>query len=353
LKRPIENPPQKAGPLLYNSSLPDIPKLSLVLANNHLMDYGNAGLEETMNCIKERGASFSGAGFNKVEARKGMIIEEDGVRFGVISCCEHQFGEASSTLPGVATYGPWIYQTIRELKKKCDYLIVSVHAGMEMAPIPTPYLRELYKSYVDAGADLIHGHHAHRVQGIENYKGAMICYGLGNFAVPQIPWEEKPNTLWSLAVRVNPDKLGEYPEILVYQIKFSASTRIVELLNETETTEKLQFFESLNKVFSDDDFYSGVWQEVALRAYDEFGKKFMGWSNDAISNTSLKALLKAKLMVPPVDKKKETWNLLLKRVMLSCDSHKYMLETALSLRAGEISDLRNNEIKAFCDSLEE
>jgi len=349
LQKPIDNPPQKAGPLLYNSSLPDIPKVGFVLANNHLMDYGNIGLEKTISCLDRKNIGHCGAGINQEEARKGMIIEDQEIKFGIISCCEHQFGEASNTDPGVATYGPWVYKAIREIKENCDYVIISVHAGMEMAPIPTPYHRDLYKSYVDSGADLIHCHHAHRVQGIEYYKGKMICYGLGNFAVPEHPWGKKSHTLWSIAIRINPKKLQKSPEILAYRVEFLPTRDKVELLKNREREEKLEVLKTLSEVFFDEDKYRGIWQEVALRAYHEFGMRYIGWHRVSEPRTSFKTFLSQRLRSARMEKKKETRKMLLKKVMLSCDSHRYMIETALSVLSGENDDYRTKETTEFCN----
>ena len=125
------------------------------------MDYGEPGLETTINILHQKGVRYCGAGTNLTSARKPLIIQNRGTTLGIISCCEAQFGVARSEQSGVAEFGPWIYQDIRNLAGQVDAVIVSVHAGIEDSPWPSPFIRDLYHSYIDAGATIIHGHHAH------------------------------------------------------------------------------------------------------------------------------------------------------------------------------------------------
>ena len=197
-------PAPKAGPSLYSTGPPRTDgRLMCSLANNHLMDYGAEGLTTTLHALHLRGALGAGAGLTRAAARQPLFIVEQGVRIAVIACCEAQFGTAQLDRPGVAAVGPWVQGAIAESRAQADAVVVSVHAGAELAPWPAPAMQDLYRSWIDAGATVIHGHHPHVPQGFEAYRGGLILYGLGNLAVDPAAWQAHPNAHWSLAVEVD------------------------------------------------------------------------------------------------------------------------------------------------------
>ncbi len=215
----------KAGPSLFSCDLPnETGQFFFALANNHLMDYGIPGLEATLKLLDKKGFRACGAGKDVYDARRPIIAQDNGVKVGIIACCEAQFGVAiypcirkgtsdnfisvekasrrcsfiyasvyRCNSAGVAEFGPWIYRAIRNLRETVDAVIVSVHAAVEDSPWPSPYIRALYRSFVDAGASVVHGHHSHVPQGYEAYGDGVIFYGMGNFAVDPDKWRDYPN----------------------------------------------------------------------------------------------------------------------------------------------------------------
>lgn len=160
----------------------------LLLANNHITDYGKEGLQRTLSAIQSEGMEFIGAGFdaNDVYAYKTILIGE--TKFAVINICEAQNGQFvyDNQTFGYAWLGhKSIENLIIEAKKNTDYLLVFVHAGLEHYQLPLRQIRELYKHYCDLGADCVIGSHPHIVQGIEYYGDSLIAYSLGNFFFPR------------------------------------------------------------------------------------------------------------------------------------------------------------------------
>ncbi len=158
------------------------------LANNHSLDYGYQGLKDTLRYLKEGDIKTVGAGVNKEEAMKAVIIDKEGIKIGILgfSRVVPDVGWwANSNRPGlVGAYDgqlPGALKMIEELKAKVDILIVSVHWGKELQEYPRIEETLAAKKMIDMGADVIAGHHAHVLQGIEIYKGRPIFYGLGNF----------------------------------------------------------------------------------------------------------------------------------------------------------------------------
>lgn len=184
----------------------------LTLAGNHIMDAGAEGLTETIAALHAYGMEHVGAGSSLREARRGVVLEEKGVRLGFLdyNCVGPPSTWAGPDTPGCAWIavhvhyetvyasvgGPPIIHTwcdadslarlredIEAVRPRCDVLFVSLHKGIGHIPVKiADYEVEVAHAAVDAGADLVFAHHAHILKGIEVYNGRVIFHGLGNFA---------------------------------------------------------------------------------------------------------------------------------------------------------------------------
>jgi len=154
------------------------------MANNHIMDFGRPGLESTLRALQD--LTCIGAGLTVDQAYRPAYIDTPQGRIGLLVFAEAQFGvlapeDELATGGGFAWFDhPKARALIVATRKKCDVLIVQVHAGLEFVGIPLPELRSRYREFVDLGADLIVGHHPHVFQGSECYQGKWIHYSLGN-----------------------------------------------------------------------------------------------------------------------------------------------------------------------------
>jgi poly-gamma-glutamate synthesis protein (capsule biosynthesis protein) len=185
------------------------------LAGNHMYDQGAAGVEDTIAALRNENILTTGAGMNLAEARRPAIIqiggERNGRRIGVLSynCVGPRESWAKANKPGVAyvhvlthyelNYAspggpPTIYTfaepdsieamqaDVESLRSQVDVLTVAFHKGVAHTPAAIAmYERQVAKAAIDAGADIVVGHHAHILRGIEIYKGKPIFHGLGNF----------------------------------------------------------------------------------------------------------------------------------------------------------------------------
>ena len=170
----------KAAPALKNAGF-----THLTLANNHILEFGEEGLRQTLDSLEKQGIAFSGAGADLAAARKVLITEVKGVRIALLSYSlvypeEFFAGNGrAGTAPG---YTPLFTADILEAKKAADYVIVSFHWGGEGLDTPKPYQKSAGHKAIDAGADIVIGHHPHVLQGVEFYRDGVIFYSLGNFA---------------------------------------------------------------------------------------------------------------------------------------------------------------------------
>lgn len=350
----------KAGPNLFSTQLPiETGQFVFALANNHLMDYGIHGLEATLKSLDQRSFRACGAGNNVHDARKPILVEDKGIKLGIIACCEAQFGVATRKSAGVAEFGPWIYRAIRDLREKVDTVIVSVHAGIEDSPWPSPYIRELYHSFIDEGAGVVHGHHSHLPQGYEAYGDGVIFYGMGNFAVDPDKWRDYPNGMWSLAVEMdfNSKPLRWRPLTFEVRHQFGYGTIVIEESNGEEQVSHRRYLEICNRPFDNPELFETLWQEVALRAYYHYGAAYMRFSTSLQSGRGAQAraglsMLKSALLNRIASSScPSRYDYLLWHNMIACESHRQMLTTALGVLAGEIEDLRTEETRRLADEV--
>lgn len=161
---------------------------AVTLANNHVYDYGEKGLSDTLIHLKENEIPYSGAGENSKEASKILYFVANGRKIALVSATEIErttqyTREATDTHNGVLkTLNPEKFiSVIREADKHSDYVIAVVHWGTEGALYPDNSQRYLTEQFVEAGVDAIIGGHPHRLQGAGYVKGVPVAYSLGNF----------------------------------------------------------------------------------------------------------------------------------------------------------------------------
>ncbi|MEO1376202.1 MAG: CapA family protein [Cyanobacteria bacterium J06635_10] len=154
-------------------------------ANNHALDAGVTGLKDTLTSLSQVGLPAIGSGKNLASARLPFISEKNGIRLGFLAytMCENS-GDESYVKQNRAGVMPTDLSLIREdiqkLRSKVDYVVLSFHWGLTDSEKSPFWVRSLARKSINAGADIILGHHPHFPQGIEIYKDKPIIYCLGN-----------------------------------------------------------------------------------------------------------------------------------------------------------------------------
>lgn len=151
------------------------------LANNHMGDFGDQGILDTLEHCRKAKIQTVGAGINLDEAKKYRLIETNGKKVVIISCSDTEFGIAEKDTPGANPFDlKSLTLQILELKKEVDFLIVILHEGKEHYAYPSPELQDSCRFICDLGADLVVCQHSHISGARETYKNAEIIYGQGN-----------------------------------------------------------------------------------------------------------------------------------------------------------------------------
>ena len=175
-------PPESSGRILHQAGF-DV----LSLANNHAMDYCAQGMADTVAALGGAGLHGVGAGLNAADAFAPVVVTRRGVRIGFIARSKivPMSSKAGEDTPGLAWHGTEysaeLAAAIADLRPRCDILVVTFHWGYECQRRHAPYQQQLGRACIDAGADLVIGHHPHVLQGVELYNGGVIAYSLGNF----------------------------------------------------------------------------------------------------------------------------------------------------------------------------
>lgn len=164
------------------------------LANNHILDWGVRGLQETLTTLHHAGLKTAGAGLNIQEAMSPAILEIPNIgRIIIFSLGTPTSGipnewAATSHLPGVYFLDTLSDQTlnnihaaISKIKKSKDIIIMSIHWGPNWGYAPTAKERLFAQGLIEAGVDIVHGHSSHHPKGVEIYKNKLILYGCGDF----------------------------------------------------------------------------------------------------------------------------------------------------------------------------
>ncbi len=169
------------------------------VANNHALDYDREAFLETLDILSENNILAVGGGESIHDARKPVIVKKNGLKIGFLAYSEMadiiwsrsypRMLMATENQPGIAPAGPAyvdeMLADVKDLAEKVDVVVLSLHWGNEYQYRPGDSQRELAHRLIDAGADLIIGHHPHTLQGLERYKHGLIAYSLGNFIFDQ------------------------------------------------------------------------------------------------------------------------------------------------------------------------
>lgn len=262
----------KAGPVLKQGEdilnfLDKIGITHLSLANNHTMDYGLSGLKDTL--IKTRKLKCIGAGIKHSDRYEPIFEIVNNKKIGFLAFCEKQFGTTDSTLDNKGGYAivdsVMAREAVHKTKLQCDHLILQIHAGLEMVHYPLPEWVDIYREFIDLGADLIIGHHPHVVQVSEQYHGKEIYFSIGNFYMDSLFFKEKQEGA-VVIVDVVDDKLTS--EIKILNIEDESVQ--LEL-----SSEYLERYQNLMDTYADSEKYmkqidkisENFWKDYYLRYY--------------------------------------------------------------------------------------
>ncbi len=209
--------------------------ISLVnLANNHAMDYQDAGLLETLETLDKAGIEHVGAGRDVKEARRPEIIDVKGQRVAYFGYYGLDFASATENTPGTNYADEQrIAEDIKAVRSQVDWVIVNYHWGEELSTHPADWQVDLAHFTIDQGADVVVGHHPHVLQGAEIYKGRPIAYSMGNFIFGGNPRSDYDTAVLKVALKDKQMKVEFVPvEVRGYRPQVATGDRSAQILNQ-------------------------------------------------------------------------------------------------------------------------
>ena len=167
---------------IYKDVLPRLNISAVSLANNHIYDCKESGIKNTIKCLQELDIKFTGAGYKK-EHTNPVIIKKNGKNIVFIAYVDRNTNPLIDDNANIYINYYNEEKIIKEIiktKEECDFLILSLHWGIDYSHYPTRYQRVVCRKFIDAGADVIMGHHTHTIQPYEIYNNGIIFYSLGH-----------------------------------------------------------------------------------------------------------------------------------------------------------------------------
>ncbi len=300
------------------------------LSNNHILDYGDKGLDATLNCLDGK-LKTVGAGIWK-KAYEPLIIEKNGLKIAFLSLTHCEFGTLTDKWDTRYSRGtawinhPDVDSIIMNVRQKVDKLFVFAHAGVEHISQPLPEWRDRYRSFIDLGCDGVIASHPHIIQGWEIYCGKPIVYSLGNFYFPK-PVQQKDSWYHSICASVNIDD-NDSIRLEIVPLSFKA-----DCIDLDESLEAKRELEELNKVLADEALYMEYINKVCVDKLEQYYNLFRVGGLYRL-NARL-PLVAAKDMVKRLTGR---GNFHPKHLInnLWCESHRYCICRALKL----VNDLR-------------
>lgn len=181
----------------------------LSVANNHAGDWGREAFEDSLERLKEKDITTVGGGLNIEEAVTVKILEKNGIKIGFLGFSDvgPDWLKAEENKSGVSVAGDNLGFLVQQASKEVDVLIVSIHFGEEYEEMSNDRQKYLAHLAVDNGAKIVIGHHPHVIQKVENYKGAVVAYSLGNFVFDQ-NFSESTMTGLALEIYLSGDNIA-------------------------------------------------------------------------------------------------------------------------------------------------
>lgn len=194
----------RADPEFARAALSAADTSVCALGNNHILDFGEEGLVDTMDHLDDIGVDHAGAGRNRHAAIEPAITEIGGLTVATISLTDRwEAFAAGPDTPGSAftPLDPTVSETramvqsalIRAERHDPDLVVASLHWGPNWETTPTDHHEAFGRWLVDEGVDVVHGHSAHVLQGVELYRGSPIIYDAGDFVDDYVDMEDVYN----------------------------------------------------------------------------------------------------------------------------------------------------------------
>lgn len=296
------------------------------LANNHIMDHGPAGLENTLCVCREAGIATVGAGENLEAARRILVRQAGDTRVGILSMAEHEFSIGSKNGWGANPLD--LVDAVRNIRERAgdfDYLIVLLHGGFEFAEYPSPRIRNTCRFLVEMGANAVFVQHTHCLGGYEEYREGLIFYGQGALVMDEAIYRRLPDFHQGYLVKLTLDgsRLVNMELVPFQQSDGSLGAR---RMSPPDAEAFLAALEAKRNLIRDDDFIENQWLEFCRQRRHDYLSALLA-HNRVLSKLNARGLIERLLY--------RRRALLGVRNCVCCETHREVLETIFNQLDGK------------------
>ena len=293
---------------------------ALTLANNHINDFGEKGILDTLETCHKFEIKTIGAGKNKKEASSPLRIKLEGKLVSIINTCENEFNGATDNTSGAHVFDLIdLYSQIQREKDESDVIIVVYHGGIEYVEYPSPMIVKVFKHLVDIGVDCVVSHHTHYYSGAITYKNKPIIFGLGNFYKETSKKNPNERLNLGLIAEVTIDKKNNINYSLI-PTQQNNQLKTVDLCDETKKKEVLNDIKSISAIIENEGELLNYWE----RYFEKESEKII---NLIFSRSKL--IYKIKKRISFLNKPPH-YNSMVLLNLIQCDSHKYKITKVLN-----------------------
>jgi len=288
-------------------------------ANNHFMDYGWQGAQDTFVALDRQGIDWIGSGQSLADAAHHRLVELNGLKLAFVNMTETEWSTTQGPDPGCCPIDyPTVLREISQAREAADLVFAIIHGGHQFYPLPSPRMQRQFRFMIDAGADAVIGHHTHVISGYERYRGKPIFYSLGNFCIDD---EAHRGSYWNqgliLVLEIDHDMQMSFSLHPVVQNDETPGTR---LMAGAEAKSVLSRIERLSSIISD--------ERALANAFDDFCRAKLPIARSQIQpyqNRWLLALHRRGLLPSLIGRRKRR----LLAALCQCESHREVLLYAL------------------------
>jgi poly-gamma-glutamate synthesis protein (capsule biosynthesis protein) len=243
---------------------------AFTLANNHILDYGEDGVRETISTLEANHLRYCGVGPDHRAASKPLFIEKKGYRVAILSLAEHEFN-----WQGRNQWGTWPLQPaenvlqIQAARRQADIVLVFVHGGLEYTTIPSPRLISTCRAFAESGAHAVIGHHAHCVMGLEVHRGIPIAYNLGDFLFDLPEMHPKGCCKTGLLLRLTLES-GNRVSMSCIPTYLNPQTGCIRLLSVEQFVKFRTYFQRLCVVLEDSSQAESLWRLFCISRMNSY-----------------------------------------------------------------------------------
>jgi poly-gamma-glutamate synthesis protein (capsule biosynthesis protein) len=242
------------------------------IANNHIRDYGDNGVIDTINTCANVGISTVGANGDNTSAKGVHYITVKNKKIGFLSLADNECCSANEKRAGANGFN-YIdsFDDVSIAKENCDFLIILYHSGLEHYQFPSPMLQKRCRKMVDRGADIVITQHSHCIGSYEKYKSGKILYGQGNFLFAR----EKEDFNWDTGLIV---KVNIFDEDFSWDfIPTRTRNGTVKLCTLEETEQILDELNNRSQNIESEEYLLEQWQRFVKKYESEYCGMMLGF----------------------------------------------------------------------------